>query len=297
MSKIVLGQKPFLSVQGEGLRLGELTMFVRFFGCTLNCHGFGQLDPTNPETYDLSHLNKNSYKSIDEIPVFTKGCDSSYSWSKNFKHLAEKYDSPHEVVSDIIRVGEEYNLDLVKAWRSRYSSMPVQLCFTGGEPMLYQKEMEEIVDAIENLAPKSDFTRITVETNATRFLNDSFIKNVIGNYDVLLACSPKLHNVSGEEGAIHLDIIEQYIQSNYRGILKFVMNDRVESWYELDHYLGKIKDLIHDENWSIWVMPVGADEIAQNDPQVRSIAEKALRRGLQLTPRAHVGFFGNSLDK
>ena len=43
----------FYSIQGEGHYTGVPTAWIRFFLCNLQCNGFGQIDPTNPDTYEL----------------------------------------------------------------------------------------------------------------------------------------------------------------------------------------------------------------------------------------------------
>ena len=43
----------FYSIQGEGHYTGVPTAWLRFFLCNLQCNGFGQIDPTNPDTYEL----------------------------------------------------------------------------------------------------------------------------------------------------------------------------------------------------------------------------------------------------
>ena len=43
----------FHSIQGEGHYTGVPTAWIRFFLCNLQCSGFGQKDPTNPDTYEL----------------------------------------------------------------------------------------------------------------------------------------------------------------------------------------------------------------------------------------------------
>ena len=53
----------FKSIQGEGHYTGVTTVWLRFFGCNLECNGFGQKDPTNPDTYILP------YKDIDLIDI------------------------------------------------------------------------------------------------------------------------------------------------------------------------------------------------------------------------------------
>ena len=45
----------FYSMQGEGHYTGRPTLWLRYFLCNLQCNGFGQLDPKNPETYFLPY--------------------------------------------------------------------------------------------------------------------------------------------------------------------------------------------------------------------------------------------------
>ena len=79
----------FHSIQGEGHYTGVPTAWIRFFLCNLQCNGFGQIDPTNPDTYDLpfEKFDTSTVKRVEDLPVWDKGCDSSYTWSKKFKHL------------------------------------------------------------------------------------------------------------------------------------------------------------------------------------------------------------------
>ena len=79
----------FDSIQGEGLYTGQWTLWIRFFLCNLQCNGFGQIDPTKPESYDLpfQDFDVSSVDKVEDLPVWEKGCDSSYTWSKKFKHL------------------------------------------------------------------------------------------------------------------------------------------------------------------------------------------------------------------
>ena len=79
----------FYSIQGEGHYTGVPTAWIRFFLCNLQCNGFGQIDPTNPETYDLpfENFDVSSVKKVEDLPVWDKGCDSSYTWAKKFKQL------------------------------------------------------------------------------------------------------------------------------------------------------------------------------------------------------------------
>ena len=77
----------FHSIQGEGHYTGVPTAWIRFFLCNLQCNGFGQIDPTNPDTYELpfKDFDVSSVDKVEDLPVWDKGCDSSYTWAKKFK--------------------------------------------------------------------------------------------------------------------------------------------------------------------------------------------------------------------
>ena len=79
----------FHSIQGEGEYTGVPTAWIRFFLCNLQCNGFGQKDPTNPDTYELpfENFDVSTIKRVEDLPVWDKGCDSSYTWAKKFKGL------------------------------------------------------------------------------------------------------------------------------------------------------------------------------------------------------------------
>ncbi len=79
----------FYSAQGEGAYVGIPSLWMRFFMCNLQCNGFGQKDPTDPKTYELPYetVDISGIHRVEDLPVFEKGCDSSYTWSKRFRHL------------------------------------------------------------------------------------------------------------------------------------------------------------------------------------------------------------------
>ena len=73
----------FFSFQGEAELAGKPAVWLRFFGCNLNCHGFGQKNPTDPSTYVLPYesFDVSTVNHVNDLPVWKTGCDSSYSWS------------------------------------------------------------------------------------------------------------------------------------------------------------------------------------------------------------------------
>ena len=92
----------FRSIQGEGHYTGVPTAWLRFFGCNLQCNGFGQENPKDPSTYKLPYeqIDVTNITSVEELPVFKYGCDSSYSWSKKFAKIQKK-GTPEEVAEKL----------------------------------------------------------------------------------------------------------------------------------------------------------------------------------------------------
>ena len=80
----------FYSAQGEGQYVGIPSLWMRFFLCNLQCNGFGQKDPTDSSTYELPYetIDLTNIDSVFDLPVFDKGCDSSYTWSLRKDNLA-----------------------------------------------------------------------------------------------------------------------------------------------------------------------------------------------------------------
>ena len=95
----------FHSIQGEGHYTGVPTAWIRFFLCNLQCNGFGQKDPTDPSTYELpfENFDVSSVKRVEDLPVWEKGCDSSYTWAKKYKHLMGQ-ETPQVLANKIVDV-------------------------------------------------------------------------------------------------------------------------------------------------------------------------------------------------
>ena len=154
----------FWSFQGEAELAGTPSVWLRFFGCNLECNGFGQDHPTQPDTWELPYKDFDliAVDRLENLPVWNKGCDSSYSWSNKFKHLAKDtdVDGACDQIESLLPLGK---------FTHPVSQQENMLSFTGGEPMLQQKQMKEIVNT---LVQRGNIPKlITVETNGTKKLN------------------------------------------------------------------------------------------------------------------------------
>ena len=160
----------FYSFQGEAELAGTPAVWLRFFGCNLNCEGFGQNNPTDPTTYQLPYkdFNVDSVSTVEQLPVWSYGCDSSYSWSLKYKHLA--HDSNASEIADRLIEANKSIHNPEGLFTHPKTGQDVMLCFTGGEPMLQQKAMMEI---LQELSIRGNMPKVvTVETNATKPLSD-----------------------------------------------------------------------------------------------------------------------------
>ena len=269
----------FRSIQGEGHYTGVPTAWIRFFGCNLECSGFGQENPKDPSTYVLPYekIDTTNITSVEELPVFKYGCDSSYSWSKKFVKL-QKNETP-EVVADRLN--------------KIMTSPQFHLAFTGGEPMLKaaQKNQVAIMEHL-NMPPS-----ITIETNGTvplfPFLQDAQLKyqKDLGT-EFFYSVSPKMFSVSGEKDVVRPKVVKMYHDISRNGQLKFVSNGTDESWDEIEDAIVQFRD--HGVDYPIWIMPVGALEETQKD-NAKEIVEQTIDRGYNVSARVHCYIFGNQI--
>lgn len=287
----------FYSMQGEGKYTGEPTAWLRFFLCNLQCDGFGQKDPTDPSTYKLPYqdINVEDYDKIESLPVFAYGCDSSYSWSKKFKHLQHKA-SPAVIAERI--------LDTLP---NRTFDNNIHMCFTGGEPLMKhaQAAVVDIMDYYHDIDEK--IPSVTFETNGTQQLTGDFFqywlnRQIVQGTELFFSVSPKLWSVAGEKRsrAIKPEFVKEYHNLSANGQLKFVCNGTKESWNEIEEVVTMFnKAGVH---YPVWIMPLGGTVEGQKgeiDGHVPAhvIADEALQRGWRVAARVHAYLWENIIGK
>ena len=285
----------FYSIQGEGHYTGVPTAWLRFFLCNLQCNGFGQIDPTNPETYELpfEDFDVTTVKRVEDLPVWEKGCDSSYTWAKKFKGLMGQ-ETPTVLASKIVdAIKTESNPE--GKFLHPVSKQHQHMCFTGGEPLMATGQMAVV--GIHNTLKEQDNLpgSMTFETNGTQRLRDPFVDWVNSiDTEVFFSCSPKLFTVSGEKAdkAIKPEIVAEYHKLSKAGQLKFVVGPKEREWDEMEEAVEKFRSAGVD--WPVWIMPTGAREQEQH-ASAGDVAQKAFKRGYNVAARVHVYLFGNKI--
>ncbi len=279
MEKIKLAEL-FYSIQGEGRYMGVPSVFMRTFGCNFKCAGFGM--PKGESTNEVEPIasNVHLYKSYEDLPLVSTGCDSYGSWHPAFKHLSPFY-SPDEITENIMKI-LPYN-----RWEEEH------LVITGGEPLLkWQNIYPDLLDHPKMRGLKE----ITFETNGTQSLTPEFKKYLLNwgieqrGYNALtFSVSAKL-SCSGEERsvAIRSDVVREYEEVGYT-YLKFVVateEDAEEALETLDIYRA--------EGFSgpCYLMPVGGVESVYTLNN-RRVAELAMNNGLRYSDRLQVPLFKN----
>jgi 7-carboxy-7-deazaguanine synthase len=285
----------FYSIQGEGHYTGVPTAWLRFFLCNLQCNGFGQINPTDPGTYELpfEEFDTSTINRVEDLPVWDKGCDSSYTWSKKFKHLMGQktaVELANQIVNTIKTDSNPKGLFL-----HPLSGQHQHLCFTGGEPLMRHAQ-EAVVGILKELHKQKNLPgSITFETNGTQELTDDFVKYMTAiDPEIFFSISPKLWTVAGEKAskAIRPQNIVEYLSVSPHGQLKFVVGNRDEQWTEMESVITQFRDVGVD--LPVWVMPVGAREEEQN-ATAGDVARRAFQRGYNVAARVHVHLFGNAI--
>ena len=285
----------FHSIQGEGHYTGVPTAWIRFFLCNLQCNGFGQINPTDPSTYELpfEEFDASTVNRVEDLPVWDKGCDSSYTWSKKFKHLMGQKTAVELANQIVDTIKTDSNPDGL--FLHPLSGQHQHLCFTGGEPLMKHAQ-EAVVGILKELKKQKNLPgSITFETNGTQELTDDFVKYMTAiDPEIFFSISPKLWTVAGEKAskAIRPQNIVEYLSISPHGQLKFVVGNRDEQWTEMESVIKQFRDVGVD--LPVWVMPVGAREEEQN-ATAGDVAKRAFQRGYNVAARVHVHLFGNAI--
>jgi len=279
VSKIKIAEL-FYSIQGEGRYMGVPSVFLRTFGCNFKCAGFGM--PKGELSNEVESIAQRitEFKSYEELPLVSTGCDSYASWDPRFKDLSPMLtsDGIAERICEILPFGR---------WEDEH------LVITGGEPLLgWQRAYPDLL----NHPKMESLKEITFETNGTQMLSDEFKQYLLDWQNkedmwrqITFSVSAKL-SCSGEarHEAIIPEVINQYQEVGYT-YLKFVVatEDDAEEAIET-------ADIYRENGFQgpVYLMPVGGVESVYTLNN-RRVAELAMKNGLRYSDRLQVPLFKN----
>jgi len=268
--------------QGEGRYVGAPSIFLRLFGCNLQCQGFGMPKGELSHERDLVANNGLTYDTVDSLPLVRTGCDSYAAWDTRFKYLSKQY-TIQELVDKIKSM-------LPNGSFQQTTNNNIHLVITGGESLLphWQKNHCEF---IHELRRQLNLKYLTFETNGTQVLSEELtdVLNLVS--DVTFSVSPKL-SASGEprNKTIKKEAINSYFKCIGTTYLKFVVGDE-SNFDEVEDVLNELEYL-----GDVFIMPVGGcyDEYKKIAP---IICDLCMKKGYRYTPRLHIDLFGNCWGK
>ncbi|MBL3655213.1 7-carboxy-7-deazaguanine synthase QueE [Fulvivirga sediminis] len=234
----------FYSIQGEGKNIGKPSIFVRTSLCNLHC----------------------------------RWCDTDYTWNWEGTPFSHDYDSlPGYKKYSKSEYIEELNISEIT---SILKEIPCKnLVLTGGEPLLQQTELSELMAALRKVDSGYWFE---TETNGTITPHEEFDR-LINQYNV----SPKLANSNNPQKIREKEDVYRFFSSNEKAVFKFVIATSKD--------LEEVKRLISDHNidtQKVYLMPEGTTQEKLNAKQQWLIEEcKAL--GTNYTDRLHIHIYGN----
>ena len=279
MSKIKIAEL-FYSIQGEGRYMGVPSVFLRTFGCNFKCAGFGMSRGELSTEIEPIAQRITEFKTYEELPLVSTGCDSYASWDPRFKDLSPMLTT--DAIADRIMEILPFN-----EWKDEH------LVITGGEPLLgWQRAYPDLLDHLKMTGLKE----ITFETNGTQKLTPEFKEYLLGwdrqdhqQREITFSVSAKLP-CSGEswEEAILPDVVCEYEQVG-TAYLKFVIATE-QDFKDAECAIAAYRRA--GFRGHVYLMPVGGVEsvYAMNN---KNVAILAMKNGLRYSDRLQVPLFKN----
>lgn len=243
LAKLNGGPEIFYTIQGEGKNLGQPSVFIRLSLCNLYCFW----------------------------------CDTDYTWN----WVDTKYPHAKDIDPAYAKfIKEEYtihlpNEEIVSRIRSHGCN---NLVFTGGEPLVQQKELAILLKELKSSNPHY---HIEIETNGT--LDPGTCEPYIDQYNVSL----KLQNARvPEKERLKSNAIEFFTRSE-KSNFKFVI-DEVEDLAEVLQLIAEYKI----DNRKVYLMPQGMTPDVLRQKQ-QWLVEVCKKHGFNFTDRMHIHIYGN----
>lgn len=269
------------TIQGEGALVGTPAVFVRVFGCNLNCRGFGMPkgELSNEADEIIASPEFAAAKELKDLPLAKTGCDSYPAIMPQCMRFCKMY-TPDEMADEILKAS---------------GFKPRLVVFTGGEPLLRQRDLATVISILYNTF---SFREFMFETNGTVGWEQHWLtENMPDDLHIWFSISPKL-STSGNprDKAINRDAVHSLLETcPARTYLKFVADENTpvdEIVKTAAHFqFGTVYTL------PVYLMPEGGvlDERSRKNAQY--VADLCWKLGYRFSPREHLTVYGNAWAK
>jgi len=295
VAKITVVESWYGTPNGEGPVTGRLdtSVWIRVAKCPFTCKGFNNPEGLDTETNEGLGFDPTAFKTLDEIPEITRGCDSIYAWDDRFKHMWTTY-TTDELAEHVVGLLP----DNAKNWQHPISKQFYGLSITGGEPTSVMKAWIEFI----NHPLLANLRTITFETNCAVPLMPKHMDALrhwclrIPGRQIIWSNSPKL-SVSGEpweKAIVPMNALYQRLvgEGLFKQYFKFVCDATEESFDEVARAMSEYHASGIPEGTEVWIMPMGAS-LEQQHQVDQAVVRMALERGYHVSLRAHLYVFGN----
>lgn len=288
----------FMSLEGEGPFTAHPTVYIRFGRCNLKCPHFNNHNKeTTAKGYAPLGFDPKDYKTLQEIPLITMGCDSQYAVNPEFAHMWEKM-TTDELVDAVIALIPHGQ------WVHPVTGLPVILSLTGGEPTLKWKFIPEIL----NHPKMKDCRHVLVETNCTVPFKREFTMEISQwlaqdpERVWTWSNSPKLSS-SGEtwEDAIkpkialhQRELLGDYTRHRVNQYFKFVIGPREEDFAEVAKAMAEYHEAGVPKGTPVWIMPEACTQ-QQQQAIDQQVAKMCMDKGYMFCYRFQNALWGNGV--
>ncbi|MEO5914961.1 MAG: 7-carboxy-7-deazaguanine synthase QueE [Luteolibacter sp.] len=244
LAKLGDGPEIFHTIQGEGVSVGAPAVFIRASRCNLHC----------------------------------VWCDTDHTWNFEGTPWPHEKDSVPGYVKHR-KAAVTFEIDPVEAAERVMAFGCGRTVITGGEPLLQEKDFQEMIDFIRGREPGHLFE---VETNGTRIPSPAF-HDAVNQFNV----SPKLSNAGMPESLRWNAEALGFFARSPKAWFKFVVAEPQD--------LSEIQQLreTHDIPVSrILLMPEGRTS-AELDKSAAWLADICREHGYRFCDRLHIRIWGD----